>query len=181
MTTEEMLGGRDTFEEGGIIYSASVGRLVVDREDMKVEVESGVSVNRFLMGGDKILCRVTGVFGDRAELGVVCKLGSPREIVTPLSCEIRLSDASGKYIPLMEEAVRKGDIIIGDVIRGHPSVLISLVSGIGGIVYSSCKDCGGPLNIVDKGKIGCDECGDSRYGNISDLYGSGELYDLLPW
>lgn len=180
-TVEEIMGGAGTFEEEGVVYSSVFGKLVMDSEDLLVEIKSGAISNRFLMGGDMVVCRVISITGHDAELRVLRKLGPRREMPAPLSCELRISDASNEYVHLMEDAVRVNDIIVGDVVRGYPSVLIGIISEKTGVIYAECQECGGSLERVGDNRIGCGECDISRSGTLSSMYGECELFDLLPW
>jgi len=167
---DQMRSGKGTYESHGLILSEHIGRILVHRFDRIVEVEPLKKPHSCVLGGDKVICRVSKVENDRALLELLLLVDSNGDLLKPLACELRLRDACDTYIQSIGDIYREGDILLADTIRGSPFVLLKTTDETTGLIRARCPDCNLPLKAKDMRTLICPGCDYKRESKISKMF-----------
>ncbi|RLF50111.1 MAG: RNA-binding protein [Thermoplasmata archaeon] len=155
-TIEQFSPGKGTYEMNGNIYSAIMGRVIVNRAKMEVWIKPFKTLP-VLKRGDIVYARVIGI----REFGIVVRIlkieGINREICGDTEGYIHVSKISREFVDDPRKTMRIGDIIRASVIQGRPVVQLTTSARHLGVVLALCTKCRRPL--TRKGhRLYCTRC-----------------------
>ena len=173
-TSEELLPGNGTFEEGGIILANRVGIYAVDEKHRRAIVKPVTSVPVKLRRGDIVLAEVGSVRSSMIIANVFHVIGKKRSISGDTNGTLRVSEISQSYVKDPASEFSPGDIIRAKVTQVNPSVQLETKDNNFGVIRGLCSKCRHPL-IRNGGILECDNCKNKEKRKLATDYGN---YDL---
>ena len=167
-SAEEYVKGEGVYEEGGELFAAVAGKLIIKDRVAKVESISPIPE---IVKGDVVLGRVVDLRNSIALIEVSSKKGENRGPSNRGIGILHVSNVDEGYVKEISEAVGYLDIlkarVIGDNLR------LSTKEEEMGVVRALCSNC--KTEMVREGDIlKCPECGRVEKRKISTDYGKGE-------
>lgn len=173
-TSEEMLSGEGTFEDGGIIRAARIGQYVVDEKYRKAIVKPLTSTPVIIRKADTVLGEVQSVKPSMVIVEVLHVIGKDRRISGDTNATIHVSEISSSYVKNPSEAFKLGDIIKARVIQVKPSLQLLTKDRDLGVIKALCVKCRHPL-IISGRYLECKKCGNKENRKSSSEYGNIKL------
>jgi exosome complex RNA-binding protein Csl4 len=170
-STEEMVGDEGLYDDEGILRALTTGSVIVHPEEHLAEIQAFVRNSVYIRGGEKIICRIDEISGDISSVVPICRDLSGDDFIRPLSCTLSIRRALTGSRKELIDIYQEGDLIIADVLIGHPSVIISTVGSDCGLVMAWCKSCGRTLRVSGEDQLVCQGCKTIRRSIISNRYG----------
>lgn len=166
---EEFLPGKGTYEVGGRVRSAVIGRPVTNLDLRIVEVKC---VN------DKVHLPAVGVivYGFVASMKedyALVKIFSDFKCVkyfTPFTGILHVSQVHDKYVKSIYEFVKPGDVLKARVISENPPYHLSIRERQLGVVAAYCSVCGAEL-VKQGNTLACPNCKSTESRKMSPEYG----------
>ncbi len=177
-TTEELIAGKGTYEEDGIIRASIIGIFRVDRRNMKAYVEPTTSAPLLLHEGDTAICEVRQIGEAMAIVRILHVAGKNRQIAGEKDGAIHISNVSEEFVEDLRKKFRIGDIIRARVIRVEPAVQLSTKGKEFGVIKAFCTNCRNAL-IRKKHSLECPVCGRKEERKITEDYGMGEVNRVI--
>jgi len=176
-TSEELLPGEGTFEEGGIIRASRYGRYVVDNQNRKAIVKPMTKIPVQLKKGDIVLSDVRSVRSNMVIAEVIHLTGEDREISGDTNGTLRVAEISKAYVKDPGTEYAPGDIIRAKVIQTKPNLQLTTKGKNLGVIKAVCSKCRHPLD--KKGNIlECKNCRNKEKRKTADDYGTYDLKKL---
>jgi len=169
-TCEEYIPGEGTYEEDGEIFSAVMGELKLNRDEMTAEVLPRGSCPVCLKDDELVIGRVTKIFKGYVFVDIYITNGNERNVTGETAARLHISRISGKYINDAAQAFSENDIIRSLVISTDPSLEISTARDDLGIIKSACHRCGETFS-AEAGKLICTNCDIVLRRKIAGDYG----------
>ncbi|MFC2154088.1 exosome complex RNA-binding protein Csl4 [Candidatus Altiarchaeota archaeon] len=175
-TIEEFIPGKGTFVEDGKIYSASIGKKVLDSKNHKASI-SGKLPPELEVG--------QVVFGDVAAFRksmatVIVKKIQGYQNDVDIRTNILISQVSDSYVENLDEAFGIGDIVKAKVVKIEPGMIDISTKGDLGVVKAYCKRCRTPMIRSEKfqNRLECGLCGHREGRKIAKDYRNVNITDL---
>ena len=175
-TLEEVIPGRGTFEENGIVYSMGLGKLRFDIEEMKASVRTLKSPAQ-IRKGDLVIAVVNDIRNSMVVARVVHIVGNDRQIAGETTASLHVSKVSRDYVQDIRRMFRICDYIRARVIQVRPSLQVSTAEGDLGVLRALCMRCRAPMTRKDN-TLKCPECGRIETRKIGADYGDVDLSKL---
>jgi len=156
-TSEEYIPGEGTYEEDGNIFSAVMGDLKLNRDEMMAEVCPRGRSPVCLKDDDVVIGRVAKILKGYVFVDIYCTNLTEHEVTGKTSARLHVSRISGKYINDATHAFSENDIIRALVVSTEPSLEISTARSDLGIIKSTCHGCGETF-LAEAGKLSCENC-----------------------
>jgi exosome complex component CSL4 len=175
-TTEEFVPGDCAYEESGKIYSASTGVVLVDARVKKISVFARVKGPPLVKPGDIIIGQVEDVREQSVNVSIgVLRGREDREIPSPKSGSIHISQANTSYVRELGKLFRVGDVVRAKVIgtQREQAQLTTAGSDLG-VLIAACSRCRSVLER-DGTKLRCTNCGNVDFRKIASDYRQGAL------
>lgn len=169
-TSEELLPGPGTHDDGTNIVATRIGVFHVEPNEMRAMVDPLTSVPTALEMGDFILGDVGMVKPAMAGVEVLAVEGKPRVIVGDTNGTLHVSKIAKRYVRDVANEYRIGDIIRAQVIGVKPSVQLSTEDPRCGCILALCTRCRMPMKKAAK-SLECANCGRQDLRNIAPDYG----------
>ena len=176
-TSEELMPGDGTFEEGGIIRAARVGTYFVDKQNRRATVKPATSIPVIIKRGDIVLAEVRSVKSSMVIAEVIHVTGKERVISSDTNGTLRVSEISKSYVKDPSSEFSLGDIIRAKVQQVKPSVQLETKDPRFGVIQGFCSKCRHIL-IRNGNSLECSNCGNRERRRIADDYGSYNLNQL---
>ena len=170
-TSEEFIPGEGTFEEEGNIFSAVLGKLNINKNEMVAEVIPVIDPPVNLKRDDIVIGRVARIVKGYIFVEINHKKGVDREVIGETYARLHISKISTSFIKDVGQAFSESDIIRAKVIQTEPSLEISTLDNNLGIIKSVCHGCGETFH-GEQGKIACQRCNIVLRRKISNDYGT---------
>ncbi|MBC7080942.1 MAG: exosome complex RNA-binding protein Csl4 [Thermoplasmatales archaeon] len=173
-TTEELLVGNGTYEEGGVIKASIVGKFIIEREKMKATVKPLTDLPLVLKEGDIVICEIKQI-GENIVIAKILHLaGKKREIAGEKEGAIFISNIDTEFVDDIKSKFRVGDIIRARITRVDPVINFSTKDSHLGVIKAFCTNCRNIL-IRKNNILECKVCGRIEIRKIADDYGSGNI------
>ena len=124
-TSEEFIPGEGTFEEEGNIFSAVLGKLNINKNEMVAEVIPVIDPPVNLKRDDIVIGRVARIVKGYIFVEINHKKGVDREVIGETYARLHISKISTSFIKDVGQAFSESDIIRAKVIQTEPSLEIS--------------------------------------------------------
>jgi len=175
-TVEEIIPGRGTFEEDGVIYAKGLGELSLDPEEMKASVNAFKSPAR-IKKRDLIILVVTDIRNAMVVARAVHIVGKDRQIAGETMASLHVSKVSREYVSDIKRMFRVGDYIRARVIQSSPSIQITTDERDLGVLRALCMNC--RTSMFRKGNsLTCPECGRIESRKMAADFGTPDLSKL---
>ena len=166
---EEFIPDSGTYVKDGVIYSKIVGRALLDLLNKRVSVYPLVSGELV----PKVSSTVVGQIGNAQSDNVLVRIFKieNKRLSGEFSGILHISDVSDRYIDLMNDVCKPGDIVRAKVISGKNRIFhLSTNDKNLGIVYAFCSRCGNLLE-PQRYELRCPKCGNTENRKIAPDYG----------
>ena len=173
-TCEEFIPGEGTYEEEGIIYSAVMGKLKLNRNEMLAEIVPVVSSPVRINTDDIIIGRVSRIVKGYVFVDICYKKGDDREVTGENQARAHISNISTEYIKDTSQAFSVNDIIRAEVTRSEPNIEITTAREDLGVIRSTCHGCGSTFQCKN-GKLVCVNCDIVLKRKLSSDYGQWKI------
>ena len=175
-TAEEFVPGDGAYEEGGKIYAASTGVVLVDVRTKRISVFSRTAGPPTLKRGDIVIGRVEEVREQTANVYIgVLRGREDRELPLPNLGMIHISQVHTGYVRDLDRQFKPGDIVRAKVLnaRREPVQLTTAGDELG-VIVATCSRCREPLER-DGTKLRCQNCGNVEFRKLANDYRRGVL------
>ncbi|MHA1207687.1 MAG: exosome complex RNA-binding protein Csl4 [Candidatus Freyarchaeota archaeon] len=165
---EEFTPGEGTYEENGMVYASSIGRVLIDNIEKRVRVIP-IEARALPRKGDIVLGKVTQINKMLTFVDIARVRG--QNLANPFSAVIHISQISSRYVENTSDALKPGDIIRARVVE-EEGELIQLTTAERnlGVIYATCSKCGSELER--KGNIlYCKNCESKETRKLASDYG----------
>ena len=173
--SEELLPGRNTFDDGNEIRAAAFGIQHVDPKTMAVSIRTAGKSVAQVEKGDIVVALVNFI---KPEALASCKIlavrgKEGRSLLQPVEATLHVSKIDARYISNVDDELRCGDYIRAKVIglKGGPQLATDR-EDLG--VIRAFGPSGTQLVLRD-GKLRDPETGQTFYRKTADDYGSGKV------
>ncbi len=171
---EEFIPDSGTYVKDGVIYSKVIGRALVDLQNRRVSV--------YPLAKDELVPKassiVVGQIGNAQSDNVLVKIFklSNKKLSGEFSGILHVSDVSDRYVDMMSDVVKPGDIVKAKVISSKNRVYhLSTNDKNLGIMYAFCSRCGNLLEQQRYDELRCPKCGNIEKRKITPDYGKEPL------
>jgi exosome complex component CSL4 len=166
---EEFTPDSGTYEKNGVIYSKIVGRSLLDLQNRRVSVYpvvEGVVVPKV---GTVIIGQIGNAQSDNV-LVRIFRIGK-KKLSGNFGGILHVSDVSDRYVDLMSDVVKPGDLVRAKVISAKNQVFhLSTNDKNLGIIYAFCSR-DGTLLEQQHYDLKCPKCGNVERRKIAPDYG----------
>ncbi len=170
---EEFLQGPGSYEQEGVVRSSELGQARLNLDKREVEVSKRTKKLILPQEGLDIAGEVGAVQRRMANVDIFIIDG--REIFTPFTGVIHISNVSRGYVKNMGLALRSGDVIKAKVLNTKNRIVQLSIEGADyGVVYAFCSKCGATLELR-KTRLHCPRCGRVERRKAAKTYGTEEL------
>ena len=170
---EEFIPDAGTYVKDGVIYSKIVGRSLVDLQNRRVQVYPVVPGAVVPKLGTVIIGQIGNAQSDNA-LVRIFRIGK-KDLTGNFGGIIHVSDVSDRYIELLSDALKPGDIMRARVISEKNQIFhLSTNDKNLGILYAFCSR-DGTLLTQDRYDLKCPKCGNLERRKIAPDYGKEPL------
>ncbi|MFO8110055.1 MAG: exosome complex RNA-binding protein Csl4 [Thermoplasmata archaeon] len=168
-THEEWMPGKGTYEEKGIIYAKSFGRVEYDEDKLEARVKPFNPVTE-VKEGDIIY----GTIRDRRKsittLDIAMVEGSTRGIAMDMEGTLHISKISDDYTENIKDKYLKGDVVRAKVTQTSPSIQLTTMGSDLGVVRGYCYNCRRGMERTGD-TLYCPHCDRRETRKLSKLYG----------
>ena len=170
---EEFIPNTGTYSKDGVIYSKTVGRVLMDMLNRKVSVYPLVPEPSVPKVGTTVIGQVGNAQSDNV-LVRIFKVG-PKNISGVFSGILHISDVQDRYVDSMNDACRPGDVIRARVISEKNQIYhLTTVDQDLGVLYGFCSICGNMLE-QRRHEMRCTKCGNIEGRKTALDYGKDDL------
>jgi exosome complex component CSL4 len=170
---EEFIPDSGTYVKEGIIYSKTVGRVILDLSNKRVSVYPVIHEAKTPKVGSTVLGQVTNIQPDSA--GVRIFKIEDESLSGIFTGVLHVSDVQMSYVDSMFEVCKPCDVIRAKVISEKNQVFhLSTKDKNLGVVYASCSNCGYSLELKRQ-TMHCPRCGKIEKRKITLDYGKAAL------
>ena len=155
-TVEEVIPGKGTYEEDGVVYSMGLGKYTFDMDEMKANVKP-VKEPAQIRKRDTIIAVVRDIRSSMVVARAVRIVGIDRDIAGETTASLHVSKVSRDYVQDIGRMFRVGDFIRAFVIQAKPSIQIATDSKDLGVLRALCMKCRAPLKRKGE-SLKCPEC-----------------------
>ncbi len=168
-TIEEFMCGEGTYKEGGKIYAAKAGLVLVDIKGKKISVISKGGPPA-LKRGDVVIGVIQEVKRQLAEVSVKFLAGVEKSLPYPTSGIIMISKVRRGFVSDLSKEFQEGDVIKAKVLEiRNGTILLSTEGAELGVILAHCRKCRAILQRV-KNRLHCPSCGNVEVRKISSDY-----------
>ena len=167
---EEFQAGRGTYTEKGVIYSRTLGKVVIDLKRKRISVQPKTRVPPIPRKGSIIIGEVQQVQDKMATVKVLSI--NCEKLNRPYTAIIHVSYAVRGFLKSLHDAFRPGDLIKASIIgvENLPYQLTTASRNLG-VIKAYCTRCGGSLTYRKNRKIlECEKCGKTERRKVSEEY-----------
>jgi exosome complex component CSL4 len=170
---EEFISGPGTYVEDGIIYSKTIGRLLLDFLNKQVSVYPLSQLINLPKIKSIVSGAVSSVQSKRAIMDI-SQVGK-RLLSKPFTGVLHISDVTTNYVEMMSDACKPGDILRAKIISDkNQTYHLATIDRDLGVICAFCSSCGEILAKKNR-KMQCIRCGNIEKRKISSDYGKAEI------
>ncbi len=155
---EEFMPGPGTYVDDGHVRAAQLGVASYDLKNRIVTVKPLTSQPRIPRTGDVVLGVVVNIRDELATLKIVADDKGENYSGTYTGI-LHVSQVSTRYVKVVEEAVKMGDLVKVKILRDSAPYQLTLKDARLGVVAAACSNCGGLLVKTSSGQLKCPRCG----------------------
>ena len=171
---EEFIPDSGTYVKDGVIFSKIIGRALIDLQNRRVSVYPLVKDELVPKASSIIIGQIGNAQSDNV-LVKIFKLNN-KKLSGEFSGILHVSDVSDRYVDMMSDVVKPGDIIRAKVISSKNRVYhLSTNDNNLGIMYAFCSRCGNLLEHLRYDELRCPKCGNIEKRKIAPDYGKEPL------
>ncbi len=172
---EEFVPDAGTYVKDGVIYSKIVGRSLVDLQNRRVSVYPVVAGAVVPKVGTVVIGQVGNAQSDNV-LVRIFRIGK-KQLTGNFGGILHVSDVSDRYIDMISDAVKPGDIIRAKVISEKNQIFhLSTNDKNLGVIYAFCSRDGTLLEQQpQRFDLRCPKCGNIERRKIAPDYGKEPL------
>lgn len=170
-TVEEFMPGAGTYDDGGVVRSAYIGKVSIDEVKRTVNV---IPVNQplTLEANMEVLAKIDDLKESGAIVEIVRVIGQKRGISGATDGMIHISSVANRYVKSIRDAFQPGDLVLAKIVQSRPAVRLSTVAPGLGVVKALCPQCKESLNPIDQDSLECKECQLKVRRKVSSEYGN---------
>ncbi len=170
---EEFIPDSGTYVKDGVIYSKIVGRSLLDLVNRRVSVYPVAKEAVVPKVGTVIIGQIGNAQSDNV-LVKIFKIGK-KNLSGNFGGILHVSDVSDRYVDLMSDVCKPGDIVKAKVISEKNQIFHLSTNDRGlGILYAFCS-LDGTLLGQDRYDLKCPKCGNVERRKMSPDYGKEPL------
>lgn len=177
-TSEEVLPGAGSFDDGQYIRATRFGTFKLDLKTGTATVDPATSVPAQLQEGDYVYGRVTMIKPSMAGVEVLAVEGNQRIVTGDTNGTLHVSKIADRYVQDVGREYRLHDVVRARVIGVKPSVQLTTDDPKCGAILCLCLKCREGLRKVGRG-LECPNCGRRDTRNIAADYGKVHLSALV--
>jgi len=167
---EEFNPSVGTFEENGDIHSQLAGFIVVDSVSRTISVLRRGNRPKIPRKGVIVVGQVVTAESKFANINIF-KVGKDF-VENPFSGLLHITRIGRGYVKRLEDVVKPGDIIKGNVVSNKNGVCqIATIGENLGVIQADCSNCGTRLMLVGRGRLVCGNCGKTETRKTAEDYG----------
>jgi len=171
---EEFIPDSGTYVKDGVIFSKVVGRELVDLQNRRVSVYPLIKDDLVPKASSIIVGQIGNAQSDNV-LVKIFKLNN-KKLSGEFSGILHVSDVSDRYVDMMSDVVKPGDIVRAKVISSKNRIFhLSTNDKNLGIMYAFCSRCGNLLDHQRYDELRCPKCGNIEKRKIAPDYGKEPL------
>jgi exosome complex component CSL4 len=171
---EEFSPDNGTFEKNGVIYAKIVGRKLVDLQTRRVSVFPVVDGAVVPKVGTVVIGQIGNAQSDNV-LVRIFRVGK-KKLTGNFGGILHVSDVSDRYIDLMSDVCKPGDIVKAKVISEKNKIFHLSTNDKGlGIMYAFCSRDSTLLEQQRYDDLRCPKCGNIEKRKIAPNYGKEEI------
>ncbi len=155
---EEFMPGPGTYTDDGHVRAAQLGITSYDFKARVVSVKPVTGHPRVPRTGDVVLGVVVNIRDELATLKIVADEKGENYSGTYTGI-LHVSQVSTRYVKVVEEAVKMGDLVKVKILRDSAPYQLTLKDARLGVVAAACSNCGGLLVKTLAGQLKCPRCG----------------------
>ncbi len=168
-THEEWMPGEGTYEENGIIYSKTFGRVEYDEDELVAHVRS-INPVTDLKEGDIVYGEIRDRRKSIAIMNIELVEGHSRGVRMDIEGTIHISKISDDYTEKVKDKYLKGDIVRAKIIQMEPSIQLTTIGSDLGVVRGYCFNCRRAMERTQD-TLYCPYCDRRETRKLSTLYG----------
>lgn len=172
-TVEEVIPGRGTFEEDGVVYSKGLGKFSFDMDEMKASVKT-IKEPAQIKKRDIIIAVVQDIRNSMVVARAAHIVGNDRAIAGETTVSLHVSKVSREYVQDIRRMFRIGDYLRAMVIQAKPSIQICTDSKDFGVLRALCMKCRSPMKKQGN-SLKCPECGRIETRKMAGDFGQLDL------
>lgn len=169
-TAEEFVPGHGTYEDGGRIYAALMGRSRVDPNDRAIRVEAIHAIPR-IQEGDLVYGRVDELKSAMAIVTVLASAATGRGVPGTPEGTVHISKAKDGYTESLQEEFAPGDLLLAKVLQSHPTIKLTTAPPQLGVLAARCQACHALLVSAGR-ELECPRCGNRERRKAAKGYGT---------
>lgn len=168
---EEFIPDSGTYVKDGVIFSKIVGRSLVDLQNRRVSVYPVVAGAVVPKVGTVVIGQIGNAQSDNV-LVRIFRIGK-KQLTGNFGGILHVSDVSDRYIDMISDAVKPGDIVRAKVISEKNQIFhLSTNDKNLGIIYAFCSRDGTLLEQQpQRFDLKCPKCGNIERRKIAPDYG----------
>ena len=170
---EEFLSGTGAYQQDGVVRSSELGKASFDLKKREVEITE--RVRELILPREEL--NIVGEIGavQRRMANVDIFIIDGKEIASPYTGVIHISNISGGFVKNMGLAVRSGDVIKAKIINTKNRIVqLSIEGAEYGVIYAFCSRCGTTLEY-QKTRLQCPSCERVERRKVAKTYGMERL------
>lgn len=173
--SEEFIPGDGAYEEGGKVFAARTGVLVVDMKERRIMVDPRTSVPPTPKDGDLVIGTVVDVKSQLALINITKLKGVDRSMPGEVMGGIHISQTRDSYVSDIGREFNTGDVVYAKITNvSRTPMQLSTVDKNLGVIKAFCSRCTVAL-AKDGNKLKCPNCGRIESRRLSPEYGSGQV------
>ena len=169
--SEQFLPDEWTYDEGGYIKAAVLGKVDINNSNKSISVVPPNNPN--LLGiGDIVFGQITDVRGQRAMIDVQKAKNTDRGLALPYMAAIHISQVKQGYLDRLTEAFRIGDLIEAKVSKIMGDNLdLNTSDKECGVIKAMCTRCRAFMIPTEKkDELYCEVCNRNEKRKVSSEY-----------
>ena len=171
---EEFIPDSGTYVKDGVIYSKIVGHSLLDLQNRRVSVYPAINSAVVPKVGTVIIGQLGNAQSDNV-LVKIFRVGK-KQVAGTFGGILHVSDVSDRYIEMLSDVCKPGDIIRAKVISEKNQIFhLSTNDKNLGVIYGFCSRDGTLLN-QDRYDLKCPKCGNVERRKMAPDYGKETLY-----
>jgi exosome complex component CSL4 len=171
---EEFIPDSGTYVIDGVIYSRVIGRALIDLQNRRVSVYPLVKDELVPKASSIVIGQIGNAQSDNV-LVKIFKLNN-KKLSGEFSGILHISDVSDRYVEMMTDVCKPGDIVRAKVISSKNRVYhLSTNDKNLGIMYAFCSRCSNLLEHQRYDELRCPKCGNIEKRKIAPDYGKEPL------
>jgi exosome complex component CSL4 len=169
---EELSPSYGTYEDDGIVYAATMGKVAMNLKERTIEVLSKEGRKKLSLPveGDILIGEVDRVYDQRGEIRVVKR--NDDYLYNALPAQIHISNITRRYVKSLNDVMVEGDLIRAKSLSTHEMPIeISIVGSDYGVILAKCKKCGNALTHTKYNNMICLRCEQRATRTVASDYG----------